>query len=496
MSVPVTHRISGRQVLHLLLITLIAFLPAVLIPCVQLDEGIWASMAQHLFSGELYSDISDNKPPFLIELYWLFSGGASSMQLAHYLTAFWVFLGGIFFYFNLQNYFQKSSAFISTSIYILLSGTLLHGAFSAELAQTPLLIFAWYLSEQIIRTPTSCRLLRFLGLGMVLSLAVNTKPTAVFFLVIPMVMLWKSLRISDLLFAFVAGLVTAGLSWSIVGARFHSIWSEVITSNMTYASAGTLQGPSAFSDILENISVSLVAAYGSVALGSLIALFSWIKAGIKWSSYSTVLLITTILVLLVSIGLGFRFYQHYFIATLPCLVLFSTFALEKSRWLRWAIPSLASISLLGFHLQILKAQALDENKNWNKNLIFLANEILNDAKPNERVWFSNSMGPVYFLTHRKPASKRYLFLHYTRFVSVCRASEDLLQEDLTNPNYVDLIERLEKRNPAVIFWAQNPKNSCMNRVHLDRFPRIKSLIEAHYDLKWQNKDGLYFRLRK
>jgi hypothetical protein len=90
----------------------------------------------------------------------------------------------------------------------------------------------------------------------------------------------------------------------------------------------------------------------------------------------------------------------------------------------------------------------------------LVNNIQQDTLPADRIWISNSLHGVYFLSERRPAV-RYLYFHaLTGFGDQCRVDESILSEQSPTPEYLETLETLKQTPPKIIFWTQRASNSC------------------------------------
>ncbi|MBN8555379.1 MAG: glycosyltransferase family 39 protein [Deltaproteobacteria bacterium] len=481
----------------------LGFLPTFFIPFLHIDEGNWAAMSQYIFSGDFYRGLSDNKPPFLMELFWLFSMGGNSMIALHICTALWTMVGGIFFYRILTEHFPKfcsrQEALWGSLLLITLSGLINYGAFSAELAISPFLIIATELALRLKKEKTS--LAYGLLIGLCISAAVNIKPTAVFLSLIPIVLCFRSKHgFQAIVFGFLAGVGMTALSWLSVQAPLRTIWHEAFELNFQYVKFNNFKNAEASWDVFKNILVALFLAYASATLGSIGAGFALIRSTLKDKKYTThhftaiVLSLFLLAMTIVTVSYGRRFFQQYFVAALPCLAFFSVYSVGKfgKRW-QYFLSSLALISLIGFHSKIFYLQAQDKNKNWDSKIEKLITEIKKDTLPTDTIWISNTPGSAYFESDRKPAVKYYLFLHINHFVVICRSEDAELKEDLNFPLYQEALQSLETNKPKVIFWTQRASNSCSDRLKISQYPSIEKLLASHYEKIWENDLGIYFR---
>jgi hypothetical protein len=495
--------LKRRETKFFLIATFLAFLPTFFIPFLHIDEGNWAAMSQYIFSGNFYQSLSDNKPPFLIQLFWFFSLGGKSMLALHIFTALWCMVGGIYFYQIFTKHFpefcSKETALWGSLLLILLSGVINYGAFSAELAFTPFLIIAIEFSLRLKRDKTDFAL-GFL-IGLCLGAAVNIKPTAAFLSLIPLILSFRSKRpLTTFLFIFFGGLSLTAVSWLSVQAPLKTIWHEAFALNFQYVKFDNFKNADAMRDVLQNIGAALGLSYAAVFVGSVGAFIALLMTIFREQSYSAErirLLTLSLLVFTLSlftVSYGRRFFQQYFVASLPSLVFFSIYSVSKfgNRW-KNILSILAVISLIGFHTKIFYLQYNDKNKNWDSKIEKLIQEIKKDTSDNDTIWITNTPGSAYFETERKPAVKYYLFLHINHFAVICRAEDSELKEDSLDVLYQEALDSLKQNKPRVIFWTQRASNSCSDRIKISNYPSLANLLASEYEKAWENDLGIYFR---
>lgn len=494
--------IKSNNPLWILGATLLAFLPTYFIPYLHIDEGNWAAMGQVLFSGEFYKTWSDNKPPFLMEWFWLISLGAKSMTAAHFFSALWWALGAQSLARILQSKISEDASLFGGIAMGVLGATINYGAFSAELALTPFLIFATEIAYRQMRVKKASLAMSFLA-GAFIALAFNIKPTAVLLGLFPVLIFLRTHKPwAALLVGATGGLFATWISWALIRVPFDTIWHEAIAINFQYVKFNNAQSIEALKDQLTNIGVALGLAYISVTVGSLVAMIAFIQKALRTRKWSREQIIETSLVVILvilaykTVSLGNRYFQQYFVAILPVLAALSSLALNHARTkqLKVSLSWLVGLSLLIFQSKIVFLQVTDQNKNWNSAIERVIENVKQDSTEGDRIWVSNALGMIYHQTHRPPAVKYYFFLHLIKFAEICRADESELLEDFENNIYRESISRVLENPPRVIFWAQKRENSCSHRLKLENYPRVKNLIDQKYELVWESDLGKYYRL--
>lgn len=493
------NRLSSSQ--KIFVAGLLAFIPTYFIPYLHIDEGNWAAMCQVLFSGEFYKTWSDNKPPFLMEWFWLLSLGGRSMLLLHLLSAIWWVIGALSLRRILNLYFSKDHAFWGGVVMAILGGTLNYGAFSAELALTPFLILACEIACRATQALSASYALSFAS-GALVALACNIKPTAIILgLFVCAVWIRAKKAFAHALSGLMGGIFVTLITWLCIRVPFKTIFHEAIEINFQYVKFNNHQSLEAMKDVFANIGVALGIAYLSVSLGTLAAIFLAIKKlrlARSWNRSQLFHFAIGVWLFILSyktISMGDRWFQQYFVAIVPCLVFFSVYTLQHRPQLKKILSIIAVISLSIFQSKVFYLQATDQNKNWNSSIQKVIDDIRNDTQEGDRIWISNALGMVYHQTHRPPAVKYYFFLHLVKFAETCRADMTELSEDLTNPIYRESIERVVMNPPRVIFWAKRHEHSCSDRIQIQNFPTVKALLDQKYQLVSQSALGDYYRLK-
>jgi len=490
-------------ILALLCAALAAYLPTFFIPFVHIDEGAWAEMGRYIFSGQFYELISDNKPPILLEFHWLLSLGEHSMRALHFFLAIWTFFGALAFEKILRTYFSPALSISGALLFCLLSGTLNYGAFSAERVFLPFLIFATLLAlkgSQLSFSPKKLALA--LSSGIFIGAAINTKQTASFFALLPLIIFFRTEKrhFVTYFFAVMSGaFLISFISWKVTGTPFDSIWKEAFAQNLNYVGFQNYRSIETLKEIFLDAGLVFGIAYAATSLGILLFVFLFLSRRLKASlfSWDNLEFILLGFASLASVALGQRFFQQYYTATLPFLIVLTLLSLNRlpehlQKRVSTYLVLTAIISLLIFHIQIVYLQTHDRNKNYDSQILKLVTEIKKDSQPKDSLWISNALGSVYFLTDRKPAIKYLFFLHLIHFAEICRADESALKEDLSDSNYRAALTNLKQNRPRIIFWVTRNVNSCSDRLKLENFPSIENIVKSKYELKWSSKLGKYY----
>lgn len=489
-----------RSPATLVLLAIISALPSFFVPIMHTDEGIWATLSQYVFTGDLYKNFTDHKPPLLFQMFWAFSLGGWSFKVLHFLTAVWMGIGGIALYRSLHIYLSRDQSFSAAGIFCLLSGMPSHGAFSAERAFIPFILWAAYLA---LKKSSHSRLNSF-ACGLLLGAACSVKHSAALLSlsVVICLLLIRPKRFGHFMHCFIGGLFATWLSWIAVGTDFKIIFEESFLPNFEYMKFSSAHKEEMFLDGLLNMLYVLGLQFGSVTLGSLQTLWNLrpfsplISRLIKnWKTLpDPIILLLFIISSALTLRLGGRFYQQYYTAVLPILCVLTAFSLNSIR-LRRFYWSISSLIYLSFCVQAIYLQVADKNKNWDSHVRHLIQEIQQDTSPQDSIWIVHNLQAAYPLTQRRPAIKYIQFSHNLGYADPCKASEEEIKENLDDPRYQLSLKQLKENPPKIIFLPQRKVNSCSDRIQLKRFPTLEFWLQSLYLEKWRDSLGIYYILR-
>jgi hypothetical protein len=461
-------------------------------PFVHTDEGGWAVLSKVLFTGEIYRAVTDHKPPLLFIVHWLFSLGENSLHALHIMTALWLGLGAVGLYWILKRYLREPAAFFAAAIFAILSGLIEGGAYMPERIYVPFSIFMIVCSLRALDSSTrSAQLMWFFLAGIFAGAAACLKQPAVLFISIPLYLMLRSRQINFFLSLFVAiigGVFITFGSWAVLQVPFPVIWQESYLANFTYMKFHQVNSKFQAMEVFKRVAVALLVLSMPVFIGMLRCIFLRIKDSRR--SLDTVLFLLLFLATAAIVSLGGRFYETYFIAALPCLSIMTVLYFNE-RFVR-TMFALAALISIGANSVYLSAIFSDRNKNWDSKIRHLVSEIDLDSKPGDRIWINHNLQLVYYAADRKPAVKYIYFQHSIGYADPCTASDEQLVEHDTYENFQTNWRMLNEYKPKIIFWTTRARNTCADRVKLDKFPMIKKFIETSYTKKWEDDLGIYF----
>ncbi len=471
---------------------LLAFLPNFFIPFVHGDEAGWMSLSRYVFTGDLYRNFTDTKPPFLFEFHWLLSLGESSWVALRILLCGWMIFGGWMFRLILEHTFEQRWAWYGGLVFILMSGLIESCAYTGERAYLPFLFLAVWLSLAVSSRESSRNILYSFALGGCIGAASCIKQPAFVLGGICFFFLLKSKSmISNLFFAFCGGLVAVAVIAGLVQVPLSLIYREIFQQNQAYlAHGGNLK------DILTNLGYMLL-CYAPLILGSFLGLGAWLKKPVKRWNFNFFLVAVWALLSLITLSLGFRFYQTYYIACLPLLIflgLYGLISFDKG----WGVKALTwslLVVLFSFHSYTVARQITDRNPAWDTHMRHLISEIRNKTDSSDRIWMLNSTHAAYAMTERRPAVKHIYFHQTLGHLDICHAPASQLVENRDYENYKRLLEDLKTNQPKVVFWTQRHGNTCSDRLKIENFPSIARLLEESYQLLWESPLGKFFMRR-
>lgn len=479
----------------LLLASLSSAVPSYFIPFMHTDEGGWATLGQYTFSGGLYQLVTDHKPPLLMQIHWLFSFGEHWPAGAHLFASLWMGLGAYWFFKILIRFFDSTHSLYAALLLALLNGLVNQGTFSPERIYLPFLCLnALFALRSIESGKPLQKYFYALFAGISIGAAAAVKQPAVLFAapVFWLLILERNFFL-PLCWATLGIFTMTALSWWATRTPYDVIWTEAYAVNFEYIRGYQSISTSQAVENLKNIALVLGVYYLPVTIGSISAL-AYVRKLFK-PKKETILLAFLFIVTLISVCLGKRFYQNYFVSALPLLCVLTIISLtaQKSALKRNIVFSLAILAVLGCTIRTTAMQLSDRNKNWNASIRETVSQIEKDTLPGDTIWISHNLFSIYWATHRQPAVKYIFFHHITNYVDICRAQTGELRESLANVNYLRQLYDLDQNKPKVILWVQNHENSCTDRLLLSNFPSLAEWIERHYDRMEENKLGIYFK---
>ncbi len=476
-------------------LSLVAASPAFFTPFIHTDEGVWAFLGQFAFTGELYQQYTDHKPPLLLQLHWLLSAGETSQPLTRFLLSLWNALGAYVLYCAMKPRVGISAAFTSAIVVAVVNSLVGHGAFSAERLCLPFVMISLWAGLEF-RKERRYRYSALVGLCTAALLSIK----------VPMVVLAVPaglIIISSL--SFYHGLTMVGLFGFVVaithvasGVPFEIIWQEAYLINFRFlAHDPKIQLPMLSTNI-QNATISLMGYLLPLTLG-----FCWVivRDDIRKKVWSTTTWQDRLLFILLLFGglsvvcVGNRYAQPYFVALIPALALVTAYAAQDVKIRRCLLIVCAVVGTV-FVARTSWLLMQDRNKNWDAPIRDLAQNIERDTLAEDSIWISHALFGIYTATGRRPPMKHFIFHHMMGYLDPCRVQETAIAEDLDDPHYRETLQSLYRSPPKIIFWVQRNSNSCTDRIRLARFPTLFQWIQRNYELYSSTDLGLYFRLVK
>lgn len=487
--------------LSFLLLLSVVFLPNLMILYFGGDESARHAIAREALSGNLYTEVTNNKPPLEPIINYFITAGGEALWLDHVFFIFWLWFAAIVLFKILTHHFDRQNAFFGSLLFCALVAMLDYGAGTNERMYVPFLIFATGLAYLPGIKNKKWRSALFFGLagGALLAAATLIKHTAIFYIFLPMLLALRATPrpFTLTLSAIVGGVLCYLVVWSAIRVPFEIIWEEAYGASVRYMKAEI--DPNRF-DGLSNIAYALFVQYLPVTLGALLGLFVYLRR-FQYSGrvFEHFVIFVWIVTSLWGVGLGFRFRQPYFTTLLPLLVFGTVYALNQLPHLRpmlvKGLSALCFLVLLGYQGHLYWMHYSDRNAYWDSDMKELTQAVIEDTNEGDYVWVSHAGFPIYSVSKRKPAVRHLFFLSMLGQVSMCKSPDPLLSE---RPGLVELqegVEDLKQRKPKVVIWTHREKNGCSHRLKLKNFPSFKKIVDENYIFQWKNDLGDYY-LRK
>lgn len=489
---------------QLLLLSTLVFLPNLVIPYLGGDESARHTICREAFTGGLYTQVTNNKPPLEPQINFLITLGGHAPILDHVFFILWIFIGALALRYLLQEFFTREAAHFAALFFVAFSAMANYGAGANERMFIPFLLLAaalvlWRRKRSLKPWPN---FLIYLAIGALCACATLIKQTA--FLFVMVVVLWDWLyqpKISKVILSalglFIGGTLLTLISWLATGVDFTIILREAYLVNLDYVKAPL--DPER-SDALKNSLYMLGYQLLPLTLLGLAGFyFSFKEKNWKGRWREALLLCAWILVSIAAVVGGFRFQQPYFLILLPLLACGAARAYEHLSTRKYFVLSSALLAALivgSYQTYIWWAQMTDRNPYWDSKVRSLIQEVKNDTSPDDSIWVSHSLFPVYVMTERKPGQRHLFFLSLLGQIDICKAPDSALQENTSLRAFQEGLHDLNTRKPKVIFWVERAKNGCSDRIKLENFPSIQGLIIANYQKVWHDPGfGTYYRRR-
>jgi hypothetical protein len=476
------------------------------------DEALYAATAAGMATGvPIYHAGVESKPPGIFYLYEAGFAvvGRYDMPGLHALTIPWVFLAGIFVGLlagelaGRRGWYVGSPAFLAAVLYygyvVVQEPQVL--ATQCELLFTlPLSVAAWL----VVRT--RARPLALVAAGFLVGLGTFVKPTAVSLLLATgaWLVVIRPLRRADSLLggigrgvALVAGF---GLVWLGAWAWFShlGVWDDLVYWAFRwtlgkYIPTGAGEIPwfrHALEALLPWFALT-IALWGLAARG----LFRGLRD-------DRVLLVGLwALAALAMTGLGGRFYDHYFPATIPPLAALAACGwqgLARPFWRRLAatlaVIPIAACSLAGWYFPTVMGWMNDGRQAY----LGTAAYVREHTRPDEKVFVWGYFPLIYVAADRLPAS-RFVGCHYLTGYAAIGLGRTLpveVEDALGVPGgWETLLAELEANQPALFVDTAPADLHHWNRYPLTRYPALDAYVTAHYAREAEVEGSVIYRRR-
>lgn len=424
------------------------------------------------------------------------------MVAFQFFKAAWLFIGALVFHKILLMLFEAKTAFWGAIIFALLVGRVNYGGGTPERMLTPFILLSVYCA---LLTLQSSRWLYQIPLAVLVGASIGLaslikQPGGLFAAISCSLLLFSKKRISLCLLAVFGILLTTFLSFYATGVAFETILNEAYLVNLQSYMHAQLDPSKQLYSILKGMVGILALEYTALSLGAVAGVAA---LAYTWKNFKNLSQFQRTLSIYIAVGaiigifclqMGGRFYSNYYIILLAPFAVLTTFGISKYKHL---VPYILVCAVLSnllyngiFSYQLFK----NTDKNWDRYIERVYSEVIKDTQPDDSIWVSHGLHSIYVMSGRRPAVKNIHFTQNINYVDMCLVDEKSLSERRKNPNYRNLISRLESEQPKVVFWMQRAKNSCTDRLKLHYFPEIQQFLEQNYVLKYKDELGQYYLL--
>lgn len=500
--------------LIILAVVLILRLPAFWTPILDVDEAQFAGFADWLLHGGIpYQASLDTKPLgiywFYQAVFWIF--GRNNMIAVHLVTALWVWLTAMLCWRIAERVFPREEKadsflrgsgfwaalfyavftttfvpkFISTSIVIVMMLPLMASiAFAVDWERTGKLGFMWLSG---ICWGAACLFKYQAGINLVVMGA---------FLLIAKPLLARSLREIKLkaFLSFLCGGAFVGLSFALflkAAGAFEDFLRWSIMGSAAYVGAGT-----ELTHFWKRLAVRGGSFVASTVLIWVLAALSSVRIlrGLRKhpgpAAQGQVLVLIWLVLSVVPVATGGKFYAHYFLQLLPALcILAAAPAASFIGNARKALIALLIAGMLvpavGFFAARLMADDIyrainEENPNA---YIPIAAYIQNRTGESDTIFVWGFASPIYTFSNRLGAS-RFLWCDWlTGRVSGTASAKDPsfdTAEFISEGSWELLFEDLEKNKPLYFVDTSPGNHHDYGKYPIAKYPLLKRYLDNHY----------------
>ena len=452
------------------------------------DEGGFAYIGRHLFSGHLYTDLFDNKLPGLYSLYAVFCrlfgygpGGIHFGLLICNLASIWLI------YKLFGSVFNNWVGAVSASVFALTSLSPNVNGFAAHANQLlmPFAIGGLLMLQKGIATQ---RIRHIAVAGLLLGVAFTIKQQVVTYGVFAGVwLLLECIRkrqavgetIRQLAVFSIGAIVPFGLVclYFMAVGRFNDLWTWTVELPAQLGSS-TIMGDrwnifkTYFSGVLEHFEVTWLVA----VLGWFVLFFG------KYDSASKVFGWLFPLFCAASIAIGVSYYPHYFVLCLPAVALLAGVLVDTIRTRlpensgnKIAIGLVVLLALIPvaqnasyyFQPDFVKIHRKCYDMNPFPELQQVGKELGRRSKPGDKIGVLGSEPEIMVYANRESATG-HLFLY--NLLSQGPKSPELQQQYLDD---------LKKNQPAYLVWVTSTGSWATDYYRTDFFTNTRPIVEGY-----------------
>jgi 4-amino-4-deoxy-L-arabinose transferase-like glycosyltransferase len=462
-----TRRELGRLLLVFLALTMLLRLPAFFVDVFNSDETFLATQAEVLrHGGEIYRDAADRKPPLVPFIYAgtfeLF--GTSDLwtvrvaaMVAAALTAFLVAL-------EARPRYGRRAGWAAglLCVFALIAFAPQDGqAANFEIFMLPPMIAAIMLARRG-RAGAS---------GIAVAVATLAKQTGALTLLPVYYLVWKKHGRSGLAWATIGFFAPLAFVAVLIGPGQVLYWT--VLGNGSYVSVETL------SSYVIGLFAVMTLGYAACNVPILWRLRPAWRARLEPTrdGDNDLDLWVWLASAVVSVMIGLRFFGHYYFQLVPPLCLLTAGALSRgSRTVARLTLAVAAIGALGFSAAGYFLHPFGGEPSYK----IAANYIEANSTPSDRVLVWGNVPEIYHFSNRLPATR---FIGTTTLLSNVhpgRPAKYAAPEESDPEAWKWFFEDLGKRPPKFIVDTAPAKIRGAEYTPLDRFPRLKKLVDRHY----------------
>ena len=478
----------------LFLIVAILRAPSLFSPVLDPDETIFANAARMILDGGvLYHDFIDHKPPLLYYVFAFFMWVIDDLRFIHLVAICWVWLSCVLMYKILDLLYSENCAVLGALLMALFSSNLTLAATSETLMTLPILV-AVFLFFGSCLGGNSCGLKIFFS-GIAIGCASLIKHQGgVAALPIIILLFFSGQQIWRKLFYFCTGIALSYLPWFIMALYEGNLnefirWGYLV--NLVYLDGG----PDVLwvSGMLKNTFLFVIVTHLLLCIFAAKSIFdnfieivhthnlnehSKESFGLMW-----------LLVSVVAVTMGFRFYRHYYIQlTAPLVFLAAPSLLD---YLKKGILFKRVNSAIIWFLFLAPAIGMTLFFSWkiasrgyyhqSEAVADMIDYVIDNVAPNERFFLWGNYGNIAYASRRKDVSP---FAHVA--LPLGNYDQGAIPDDYDvailgqNDDFVGLVNLLKSSPPKIILDFQPSDFRDWGNFKISLFPALNAFIQKNY----------------